>query len=204
MNEHGSNASVIKRKYFYTTRIFVTGQRSIVDTNPSRVPWQYRKMFLLQFRIIENKMGQKMESRVNHLSLIESFKDGDSQAQLTKSLNEPSLCDTLEKWLERTPGLTEDGFNFAQRYSDAIGQYLADEEATVQGETDHEKGKMLAAELKKQKTTFDTLVSEKVHNEKIRLKERRLSHKAFMGALMINCYSAEERFHLPHQLLTVS
>ncbi|GAU99140.1 hypothetical protein RvY_10182 [Ramazzottius varieornatus] len=157
----------------------------------------------LQFRIIENKMGQKMENRVNANSIIESFRDEDSQRQLRQSLEEPSLCDLLIKWLERTPGLEEKGFNFPARYTEAVNKYLANERENMEMETDPEKRKGLEAEVKKQRDTFASVLDEKSYNEKIRLKERRLSYKAFMGALMVNCYSETPRFHLPQQLLTI-
>lgn len=145
-----------------------------------------------------------MENRINHQTVTEAFQDADSQAHLAKTLSEPSLCDLLIKWLERTPGLEENGFNFPKRYWEATRRYLVDEEMALNQETDQEKRTVLDAEWRKQKEAFESLLDEKLHNEKLRLKERRLTHKAFMGALMIQLYSSEERFHLPHQLLTVS
>ncbi|XP_055349262.1 tryptophan 2,3-dioxygenase-like [Paramacrobiotus metropolitanus] len=157
----------------------------------------------LQFRIIENKLGQKMENRVNQHTIIQSFQDPDSQSQLQVSLTEPSLCDLVIRWLERTPGLEEDGFNFPQRYAAAVRRYLADEEAVLQTEEDPEQRKSAEAEWKKQVETFDVLVNERAYNVERQLNKRRMTYKAFMGALMVSCYSSQERFHLPHQFLTI-
>lgn len=83
-------------------------------------------------------MGLKMESRVNPKSVFECFRDEDSAADIGRSFSEPSLCDLLIKWLERTPGLSE-GFRFLERYSEAVRKYLADEERGVREESDLEK-----------------------------------------------------------------
>ena len=145
-----------------------------------------------------------MENRVNANNIVEAFRDPDSKRQLKQSLEEPSLCELLIKWLERTPGLEEKGFNFTARYTEAVNRYLTDEEKNVDLESDPEKRKGAEAEVKKQRETFESVLNEKLYNEKIRLKERRLSYKACMGALMVNCYSETPRFHLPQQFLSVS
>ena len=137
-------------------------------------------------------------------SIIDSFQDEDSKRQIVKSLAEPSLCDLLIKWLERVPGLEPEGFNFPRRYAEAVHTFLLDEAATLEEESDPEKRKGILAEIKKQKDTFESLLNERQHNERVRQNERRLSYGAFMGALMISCYSETPRFHLPHQLLTVN
>lgn len=57
--------------------------------------------------------------------------------------------------------------------------------------------------LEKTRKLFEDLLDESLHDGKVQMKNRRLSHKAVMGAVMIGCYSSEERFQLSHQLLTV-
>lgn len=50
---------------------------------------------------------------------------------IDKSENEPSLAVLIEQWLERTPGLEESGFNFWQRYENAVEKLLSEEEAVI-------------------------------------------------------------------------
>jgi len=59
------------------------------------------------------------------------------------------------------------------------------------------------AAYKKQKETFDSILDAKQY-EKIREKgERRFTHLAFQGAMMIHLYREEPRFHQPFQILTL-
>lgn len=61
----------------------------------------------LQFRLIENKLGVRPEHRVKYNQKYQEV-FGDKPKLIDKlisSENEPSLCDLVQKWLERTPGL---------------------------------------------------------------------------------------------------
>lgn len=59
------------------------------------------------------------------------------------------------------------------------------------------------AEYQKQKDSFDTILDPIKYNTFIERGERRLSHKAFQGALLISLYRDEPRFHQPFQVLTL-
>lgn len=83
----------------------------------------------LQFRLMENKLGVKKENRINCSAYQDAFKDDAKNFELiTASEREPTLSDLVEKWLERTPGLEEDGFNFWQKFQDNVSDLLDDEE----------------------------------------------------------------------------
>ncbi|OQV13594.1 hypothetical protein BV898_12231 [Hypsibius exemplaris] len=133
-----------------------------------------------------------MESRVNQHNIIESFQDEDSKQQIAKSLSEPSLCDLLIRWLERTPGLEQEASTFR-------GATL--KQSTPSWQTNSPKwrtskirrnGRVSWRRLK-QKDTFESLLNEERHNERMQKNERRLSYGAFMGALMVSCYSETPR-----------
>lgn len=57
----------------------------------------------LQFRLIENKLGVKQENRVKYNQRYQDVFGDDSNAieMIIKSETEPSLCDLVQKWLER-------------------------------------------------------------------------------------------------------
>lgn len=83
----------------------------------------------LQFRLIENKLGMKSEHRVKYNQKYQSvFEDGEAIDQLNKSLDEPSLSDLVQRWLERTPGLEVDGFNFWEKFEESVEGLLRDHE----------------------------------------------------------------------------
>lgn len=47
---------------------------------------------------------------------------------IEKSEKEPSLTDLVQRWLERTPGLETEGFNFWGKYQDSVELLLRREE----------------------------------------------------------------------------
>lgn len=58
-------------------------------------------------------------------------------------------------------------------------------------------------EYKKTLDSFSTIFDKEKHNKLIERGERKLSHKALWGALMIWLNRDEPRFHLPFQLLSL-
>ncbi|XP_052673323.1 tryptophan 2,3-dioxygenase-like isoform X2 [Crassostrea angulata] len=160
----------------------------------------------LQFRLLENKLGVKQENRVkyNQQHYMKVFSDEESVKMLMESVEQPSLLLLLEKWLERTPGLQRHDFRFWQAFEIAVGRWL--DETIYQPyieETDPKIKETLMAEYQKQKDSFDTILDPIKYNTFIERGERRLSHKAFQGALLISLYRDEPRFHQPFQVLTL-
>lgn len=84
----------------------------------------------LQFRLMENKLGVKQENRVKYNQRYQDVFGDDATAieRIIASETEPSLCDLVQKWLARTPGLEEDGFNFWQKFKDNVNDLLDREE----------------------------------------------------------------------------
>jgi tryptophan 2,3-dioxygenase len=50
--------------------------------------------------------------------------DAEAMAMLRASEEEPTLGELVQRWLERTPGLEADGFNFWGKYQNAVKQLL--------------------------------------------------------------------------------
>lgn len=84
----------------------------------------------LQFRLMENKLGVKQENRVKYNQRYQDVFGDDTSAieKIIASENEPSLCDLVQRWLERTPGLEEDGFNFWKKFQENVIDLLDREE----------------------------------------------------------------------------
>lgn len=85
----------------------------------------------LQFRLIENKLGVKPEHRVKYNQQYQKAFGEDDVATLMvlDSEAEPSLVVLLQKWLERTPGLDTDGFDFWGKFKQSVEQLLSGLEA---------------------------------------------------------------------------
>ncbi|XP_006629544.1 tryptophan 2,3-dioxygenase A [Lepisosteus oculatus] len=156
----------------------------------------------LQFRMLENKIGVPDSLRVpyNRRHYRDNFKGQESEI-LLKSEQEPTLLQLVEKWLERTPGLEEKGFNFWGKLQRNIEEGLMQETERVEKLEESEMKEEMLAELMKQKEVFNPLFDEKRHEHLLSKGERRLSYKALQGALMIYFYREEPRFQVPFQLL---
>jgi len=157
----------------------------------------------LQFRLLENKIGMRTEHRVrynqsNYRRVYE--KNPEQLKKLIASEEEPSLSDLVQAWLERTPGLGDE-FNFPERYKEAIDKILAESLEKVEAEENETMKTHLMGNYKNKKQQFDSIFDSSMHEALVKRGERRFSHRALLGALMICMYSEEPRFHQPHTLL---
>ncbi|CAH1791750.1 unnamed protein product [Owenia fusiformis] len=160
----------------------------------------------LQFRLLENKLGIKQENRVryNQQHYMEVFHDNPSVQALEESVNSPSLLEQVEGWLSRTPGLETDAFNFWGKFQQAAESWLDDDfSKPAQMEPDPDIKRMKIDEYKKHQESFESIFNESLYENAIKRGERRLSHKAFQGAMMISLYRDEPRFHQPSQLISL-
>ncbi|XP_070198004.1 tryptophan 2,3-dioxygenase-like isoform X2 [Littorina saxatilis] len=160
----------------------------------------------LQFRLMENKLGVKEESRVkyNQQHYLNVFNDPESIQQLKDSLEQPSLFALVDKWLERTPGLSEKTFRFWEIYRHSVTRWLEDAFfQPAQRETDEKLKETLMADYLKQKDSFESIFDVSKYNAQVQRGERRLSHRGFQGAMLISLYRDEPRFNQPFQMLTL-
>ncbi|NWU74159.1 T23O dioxygenase, partial [Onychorhynchus coronatus] len=157
----------------------------------------------LQFRLLENKIGVPQSLRVpyNRRHYRDNFKGQDYEL-LLKSEQEPTLLQLVEAWLERTPGLEAEGFDFWGQFEVNVLKGLEEESALIQAKTESEEKDDLLSEFQKQRDVLLSLFDEKRHEHLLSKGERRLSYKALKGALMIYFYREEPRFQVPFQLLT--
>lgn len=140
--------------------------------------------------------------RYNQSNYRSVYKDREDQLDmLTKSETEPSLCDLIQRWLERTPGLTSDNFNFTQKYKDAVNGTLKEAWDEMESEKNPDVKKVLLKSYNKKKDQYDSIFDVDKHSSLVARGERRFSYMALQGALMISLYREEPRFHQPHQIL---
>ncbi|PVD34911.1 hypothetical protein C0Q70_06192 [Pomacea canaliculata] len=114
------------------------------------------------------------------------------------------LLALVEKWLERTPGLTEKSFKFWDFFKHSVKRWLSDSILEpAQRETDEKAKNIMMAEYKKQQESFESIFDEEKYAAQVARGDRRLSHRAFQGAMMISLYRDEPRFNQPFKLLTL-
>jgi len=159
----------------------------------------------LQFRLIENKLGLTDKSRVvyNQTSYKNAFPSVHEQEELTDSLEEPTLLVLIERWLERTPGLEDEIFNFCERYKRSVCDYLKFLQTNAENEPNPTAHAAAIDDVKKTADAFRSLLEEKFHQQLVARGERRMSHRALLGALMIMLYREQPRFQGPYQILSL-
>jgi len=159
----------------------------------------------VQFRLIENKLGMRPEDRIQYgKKRYNQFLDEADAECVLKSENEPSLFELLENWLERTPFLQMDEFNFWESYQSAVKDMVANDIAQIQSNTqfDDETINNSLKQYEIIKRTYKALFDEDEYKKLQKDGHRRLSQKATLGALFIQLYRDEPITQLPHRLLT--
>ena len=159
----------------------------------------------VQFRLIENKLGMRPEDRIQYgkQRYNQLLDDADVESVL-KSENEPSLFELLENWLERTPFLQMDEFNFWESYQSAVKDMVENDIAKIKSNTqfDDETINNSLKQYKIIQRTYKALFDEDEYKKLQKDGHRRLSQKATLGALFIQLYRDEPITQLPHRLLT--
>ncbi|EZA49883.1 hypothetical protein DMN91_011631 [Ooceraea biroi] len=157
----------------------------------------------LQFRLLENKLGVKQEHRVKYnQSYMRVFgRDPAAIEAIKRSEEEHSLSTLVQRWLTRTPGLETDDFDFWGKYKRSVEKMLSEQEQTANAQTKQQIKEHLLANVRSRQAVFDTIFNESLHNALVSRGERRFSHGALQGAIMITLYRDEPRFSQPHQIL---
>ena len=157
-----------------------------------------------QFRLIENKLGLRSENRIqynyadyfNTLSL-------EHRKLILESIESISLFELVEKWLERTPFLSFEDYNFWEVYKSTVGVMLDNEkEVIITNPTfSPEKREIQLKQNALTREHFEALFNEEKYNELIRQGKTRLSMKSTLAALFISLYRDEPILHMPFMLL---
>ncbi|XP_023161970.2 tryptophan 2,3-dioxygenase [Drosophila hydei] len=159
----------------------------------------------LQFRLIENKLGVLTDQRVKYNQKYTDVFGNDKQAlhAIRQSEDAPSLLTLVQRWLERTPGLEEDGFNFWAKFQQSVDQFLAAQVHSAMQEPVERAKNYRLMDIEKRREVYRSIFDPAVHEALVKRGDRRFSHRALQGAIMITFYRDEPRFSQPHQLLTL-
>lgn len=156
----------------------------------------------LQFRLLENKLGVKQELRVKYNYLKIFGRDPEAIEAIKRSEEEPSLSILVQSWLSRTPGLETHDFDFWGKYKRSTEKMLIDQEQAIHKLSKECIKDYHLANMHSRKAVFDSIFNESLHDALVSRGERRFSHAALQGAIMITFYRDEPRFSQPHQILT--
>ena len=161
----------------------------------------------MQFRKIENILGLDPKSRMRYSGKHYCAYLKEDHADTIKELEkQSSLFDLVEKWLERTPFVAMDEYNFWENYSEAIKVMLRrdreviEKQAEDHGLSEEEKAAQLAS-VDVTAKHYDSLLNEEEYEKLRKRGDRRISFGAMKAALLITLYQDEPMLHLPFQVL---
>ena len=158
-----------------------------------------------QFRILENKLGLLKKDRIKYGKGDYKNAISDEEKKIVeKSESDKSLFELLELWLERTPFLTFEGFNFWDQYTSSVRTMLGKEKIVIQNNPNYSSKeiKYHLEEHKRAVASFEAMIDPEKHDQLIKDGKRRFSHKATQAALLIFLYRDEPILHSPFNLLS--
>ena len=159
----------------------------------------------VQFRLIENKIGLLKKHRHNYGGADYKSKINQSHLnEVTKSENSRSIFVLVEQWLERTPFLVFDDFNFWDQYQKAVNRMIKNDKNIINTNNqlnDIEKTNYLKQYNVTEKM-FNALFDESIFTTRLDNGEIRLSYKATHAALLIFLYRDQPILHNPYKLLS--
>jgi tryptophan 2,3-dioxygenase len=158
-----------------------------------------------QFRALECMLGLPENKRMTyHGQRYSSVFPEEQQKELDDIYARGTLFEWVDKWLERTPFLKVNDFDFLEKYQEAVQKMLKKEYAAIKASeylTEEEK-EMRIKMVGGTDTYFKTILSRDNYEELIKDGKKRLSYDAAIAALFINLYRDEPILQLPFQLLT--
>ena len=159
----------------------------------------------VQFREIENKLGMDAEQRIRFgKQRYDEYLGSDDRNRALESEKNPSLFILLENWLERTPFLQFEEFNFWESYQNSVEKMINDDLDRINTNTnvDNSARESSIKNYDAIKKTYEALFDEKKYQHLLDNGHRRISQKATLGALFIKLYRDEPVLQMPHRLLT--
>lgn len=161
----------------------------------------------VQFRMIEAKLGlPKIHLENLKAGIFGEVISERERTMLNEALASPSLFQLVEAWLERTPFLQTDEFNFWSAYKDAIEAHLRIDESIAAGQSspaaEDARAKRLE-EVNRTRQAFMDLFDEAKYNKLIADGRRRFSLRATHAALFIYLYRDNPILQEPFRFLTL-
>lgn len=158
----------------------------------------------VQFRQIEILLGLQREERIIYFDApYDVVFDEKTKNRIARWEAGKSLFVLVEEWLERTPFLNWEGFNFLKEYKKSVEEMFANEQEAIKKIpllSDKEKIARLE-NLKNSELYFLKVLDPAEHQKQIDSGDLRLSYNATIAALLINLYREEPILWQPFNLL---
>lgn len=211
INESVMGTAVSRLERIVEIQKFINGQIDVLETMTALDFLEFREYLYpasgfqsFQWRSLETQLGLKADQRLAYNeSPFYTALTQDQQAWIKSLMEKPSLFELVEKWLERTPFLNFQGFDFWESYKKNVLDSFDSEKAVIQNNprlSDEEKKRnlgMLDGTLK----TFEALFDESKYKDLQNQEYFRLSYRAIHAALLIQLYRDEPILQMPFRLL---
>lgn len=157
-----------------------------------------------QFRMVENKLGLRRGDRLllSGDEYTARFDEAD-RAVVEEVEAAPSLFDSVERWLERTPFLDHEDFHFWEAYRHAVHDRIQSDRHVVETNpnlTDTERATQLK-EFEAVIAQYEALFDPARHQIERDAGRLRLSQRAFQAAVFITLYRDQPALQEPSRLL---
>jgi tryptophan 2,3-dioxygenase len=159
-----------------------------------------------QFRLTENILGLDPSARLKYEN--QSYLNRLSpqhQNQVKTEADLPSIFELVERWLERTPFLKTQDFDFWAQYFSSVDSMLQKDFDLI-NQNPHLNAQAKEMQLKsfeKTKDSFNLIRSSQKLGELKEQGQWRLSHKATQAALFILLYRHQPALQLPYKLISL-
>ena len=158
----------------------------------------------VQFRMIENKLGLKRDDRLKFSKEEYDSYLNKKDRKSAQGSEKESLFYHLEKWLERTPFMKNDEFDFWAEYKLSVNKMLEEDIALIKN------NKNLSNEEKENNLThynkifqnYSTIFDEKEYSKLLKTGSKRFSQKACLASLFIMLYREQPILDLPYRIIT--
>ncbi|MFZ1731263.1 MAG: tryptophan 2,3-dioxygenase family protein [Bacteroidota bacterium] len=158
----------------------------------------------IQFRMLEIRLGLQSDSRLRYnQAAYHSRVSPEHREQLIAAEQQPTLFDSIQTWLERTPFLETETYRFWEAYRVAVHEMLESDRSVIVSNptlSEQEKAQQLQG-LGETTAHFDSVFDPSRH-EALRVDGKwRLSHRATLAALFIALYRDQAILAMPHRLI---
>ena len=155
-----------------------------------------------QFRQVEILLGLRDENRITYNKIPYDSPFNKEQQEVLAETKKSNLFDLIEKWLERTPFLQFQGFEFVSSYKGSVERMMQKEKKRIDESNLQQVEK--DARLKMLGNTsdyYEQIYSKERHDNLRKEGHVQLSYKATVAALLIHLYRDEPILHQPYRLL---
>lgn len=211
VSESDLGQSVHRLKRIVEIQKFINGQIDILETMTPLDFLEFRDFLFpasgfqsLQWRLLETKFGLKPEDRLtyNQSPFFSQLKDN-QQKIIKEAIEAKSLLELIESWLERTPFLQDEEFNFWESYKKSVLDLFSSDKNVVlknprlNNEEKNRTLKMIESSEAAFTALFDPEQFKRLQTEGY----FKLSYKSIHAALLILLYRDQPIFQKPFELI---